>query len=164
MRVYLQILRVLGLSFSSLIFLCGPSGTLWAKEVLEGPIPATIARVIDGDTLEVLAHIWLGHEVRVVVRIAGIDAPEKRGRCLQERVLAVAATDYLAEFEGAQIFLTQVTTGKFAGRVLAHVHHADEGNLGQALIGVGLARTYDGGQRDDWCAQIMARGTATPGQ
>jgi micrococcal nuclease len=31
-----------------------------AKDVLEGPVMAQVLRVIDGDTIEVAAHLWLG--------------------------------------------------------------------------------------------------------
>ena len=47
-----------------------------AEDVLPGPIPATIERVVDGDTIDVRARIWLGQEIVVRVRLAGLDAPE----------------------------------------------------------------------------------------
>lgn len=129
-----------------------------AKEVLEGPISATLARVIDGDTVEVVAHIWLGQEIRVAVRLHGIDAPERRARCEAEQVLATAATAFLQKLEGSQIVLTQITRGKFAGRVLADVHHVDLGDLGDALVGEGMARVYEGGSRVSWCSEPFVTG------
>jgi len=146
---------------TNLLFL---SGGALAKEVLEGPISATIERVIDGDTLEVLAHIWLGQEVRVAVRLDGVDAPERRARCEAEQTLATAATVFLRRLEGSPVVLTHITRGKFAGRVLADVHHGDLGDLGAALIGQGMARVYDGGRRASWCPQPIALGQTIPDQ
>ena len=34
---------------------------------LAGPVSAEVLRVIDGDTIEVRAHIWLGHQVHLAV-------------------------------------------------------------------------------------------------
>ena len=66
-----------------------------AGEALPGPISAEVVEVIDGDTLAVRARIWLGQELTVRARIAGIDAPELRGRCAAERDLAVRARAFL---------------------------------------------------------------------
>src|SRR5690606_10793304 len=63
---------------------------------LAGPVPAEVLRVVDGDTIEVRAHVWLGHEVTTLVRIAGIDTPELRGKCAAERTAARRAADGLA--------------------------------------------------------------------
>lgn len=128
-----------------------------AGETIRGPVEAVIERVLDGDTLSVRAHIWLGQDLRVMVRLSGIDAPEMRGKCDEERVLAVAATDYLKRFEGVQAVLSEISNGKFAGRVLVVVRHPEEGDLGAALLAAGLARVYDGGRRSDWCADLIAQ-------
>jgi hypothetical protein len=50
--------------FSLLAGLCclasmGAPAPAGAKESLAGPVPATVERVIDGDTLEIRARIWL---------------------------------------------------------------------------------------------------------
>ena len=55
------------------------------SEGLEGPVKATVERVIDGDTIEVRAFIWLGQSLLIRVRIDGVDAPELEARCSQER-------------------------------------------------------------------------------
>ena len=55
---------------------------LLAKESLAGPVPATVERVIDGDTLVVRARIWHGQEIIVRVRLANVDTPElSRSAC-----------------------------------------------------------------------------------
>ncbi len=125
-----------------------------AVEVLPGPIPATLSRVIDGDTVEVRARIWLGQDVQVVVRLPGIDAPELRGKCSQERALAKAASDQLLNFEGDQVALLDVVPDKFGGRVLARVRHEEVGDLSTHLLESGFVRAYDGGERRGWCSEL----------
>ncbi len=128
-----------------------------AAETLPGPIPATLVRVIDGDTVEVRARVWLGQDVTVSVRLIGIDAPELRGKCEAERVQAEAAAAYLQTLEGTQISLTNITNDKFGGRVQANIHHSETGALGASLMNAGFARPYDGGPRGSWCSELVAR-------
>ncbi len=123
-----------------------------AGERLAGPVPALVMAVIDGDTLEVRARIWLGQEVETRVRVAGLDTPELRGGCPEERRLAAEAkrrTESL--ISGGDIVLHDISFGKYAGRVIARVTTAGGADLAGALIGAGLARVYDGGARADWC-------------
>jgi micrococcal nuclease len=110
-----------------------------AAETLPGPVPAQVVAVVDGDTLSVRAHIWLGQEVATLVRLAGIDTPELKGECESERARARAARDYLERYE------------KYAGRVMAKVASADGGDLSERMIAAGFARAYDGGKRLPWC-------------
>lgn len=42
-------------------------------------VPATFIRIIDGDTVEVRAHLPFDVHIDIVVRVAGIDCPEMRG-------------------------------------------------------------------------------------
>ena len=122
-----------------------------AAESLEGPVRAAVERVIDGDTIEVRARIWLGQTVGVLVRIEGIDAPELNGRCESERRQAVAAREYLrSRVMGTEISLSHITYDKYGGRVLAQVTDR-EGNLSEALVAAGLARAYSGLARQPWC-------------
>lgn len=123
-----------------------------AADRLPGPIPAEVLRVIDGDTVEVAAHIWLGQEVRVAVRLAGIDTPELRGACAREKQMAQDARNLLArEASAAPVTLHDVETDKFGGRVLAEVRTAAGISLADRLIAAGLARPYDGRRRVSWC-------------
>ncbi len=132
------------------LVLATPAGP--ASETLPGPIPAQVVRVIDGDTLDVRARIWLGHEVSIRVRLAGIDAPELRGRCDGEKRLAERAKAHLRALVGAgSVTLSEVHYGKFAGRVMARVSNAAGEDLSQALVAAGLARDYAGGRRQSWC-------------
>ena len=42
-------------------------------------VPATFVRVIDGDTVEVRAHLPFDVHIDLIVRVSGIDCPEMRG-------------------------------------------------------------------------------------
>ena len=119
-----------------------------AADRLPGPVGAAVVRVIDGDTLVVRAHIWLGQNVETSVRVAGLDTPELRGKCASER----RKTLTMALIADGDVTLRDIQFGKFAGRVVARVTTAAGADLTRALIAAGLGRPYDGGARGDWCA------------
>lgn len=124
---------------------------------LSGPIGAQVIRVLDGDTLEVSAHIWLGLRIETRVRLTGIDAPEMRSACPRERELALRARAFLVallEPEGdglIQVNLYDIRLGKYSGRVLARVLAENGEDLGHSLLSAGLVHPYAGGGRRDWC-------------
>ncbi|MEO1013942.1 MAG: thermonuclease family protein [Pseudomonadota bacterium] len=119
---------------------------------LPGPVFATVDRVIDGDTVEVTARIWLDLEIAAAVRLAHVDTPEITGaRCPAERRLGEAARDFVRQrLEGRIVRLTDIERGKYARRVVARIETVDGGDLGDALIAARLARDY--GDRKSWCA------------
>ena len=135
-----------------------------AQDRLAGPVPAEVISVIDGDTIEVRALIWLGQVVSTRVRLAGIDAPELRGKCARERALAERARAYLLARLGgrledgdrAWVRLRDIRYGKYAGRVLARVETAGGEDLGRRLMAAGLARPYAGRARASWCEEAGA--------
>jgi len=129
-----------------------------APERLDGPVPAILVRVIDGDTILVRARIWLGQEVETRVRLAGINAPELHARDPAERARAEAARRFLAEqlappaaaaggpaaANGSLVPLTlhAVERDKYGGRVVARVRAPDGADLSALLLEAGLARPY----------------------
>jgi endonuclease YncB( thermonuclease family) len=126
--------------------------TTRAADTLPGPVPAEIVAVVDGDTISVRAHIWLGQEVATLVRLAGIDAPELKGECESERARARAAREYLERaVAGGPVMLGQIRYEKYAGRVMAKVATADGADLSERMVAAGFARLYDGGKRLPWC-------------
>ena len=142
---------VLTLAVFACVTLVGssPAGT---RERLSGPVPAHVLRVIDGDTIEVRAKIWLGQAVETRVRIVGIDAPELSSGCALERQLAKRAQTYLkTHIRGGDIILTDIEYGKYAGRVIARVRLPSGTDAAQSLLAAGLVRLYDGGRRRAWC-------------
>ena len=138
-----------GLALAVSLFL-GPGAR--AAEVLPGPVAADVVKVIDGDTLDVMARVWLGQTIHVRVRLDGVDTPELRGRCAGERAQAEEARSWLErQLAGRSIALRQVRLGKYAGRVVARVELDDGQDLSVMLLRSGLARPYDGRRRADWC-------------
>ncbi|MCZ6764149.1 MAG: nuclease [Alphaproteobacteria bacterium] len=133
-----------------------------ADEMLPGPIQAKIIRVIDGDTVEAEANIWLGLRLMINIRLADYDTPELfRPRCAAEREKAQAARNWVAERLAAAdpdapasgpwpVELMDIRHGKFAGRAVARIRLRDGTDLGQILFDAGLARLSD--TTADWCA------------
>lgn len=122
------------------------------RATLPGPIPAEVVEVVDGDTLAVRAIVWLGQAVDIHVRLAGVDTPERRARCGQERDLAEQATRLTRRLVAdGEVRLFDVTADKYGGRVRARVETADGADLARALLASGLARPYGGGRREGWC-------------
>jgi endonuclease YncB( thermonuclease family) len=122
-----------------------------------GPLPVTVVRVIDGDTLVVLPapHEPLLDEdnarLRIVVRLLGVDAPELRADHECEREAARRATEFVRRLlaEARDIRLVPGPLDRY-GRTLGRIT-ADGRDLGHALIEAGLARPYKGGRRKPWC-------------
>lgn len=106
----------------------------------------------DGDTCYVLAPSLPEPLQKMSVRILGIDTPEIRGDCDEEKALAkqgrVVAN---REFRSAEtIEFRDLKWDKYGGRVLSNVY-LDGELYSQKLIDVGLARPYDGGTKEAWC-------------
>ncbi len=139
-----------------------------AGDVLPGPYPGQVERVIDGDTVRVRVRIWLDQDVEVAVRLATVDAPELRGSaCPRERRQAEAARDLVmrlvAENDG-RVRLRDVEHDKFGGRVVARLELDDGRFVGDEVLAAGLAvlmGASDEGASGDadalWCP-IAGRG------
>lgn len=116
-----------------------------------GPVSATVVDVLDGDTFLADAEIWPGQTLRVNIRIRGIDAPEMKSRCQEERVAALRARDLLAQLmSGGTVSLSNIGGAKYYGRVLADVR-SDNVAVSDVLLDQGVVRRYGGGRRDGWC-------------
>ncbi len=138
----------------SLLFLALGLSPVVAKkrETIKGPIFAKVVNVYDGDTIEVLANIWPGHQINVRVRIRGIDAPEIRSKCSSEHYAALSARNRLREFiSGKPVQLSKIKGGKYFGRVLADVTTFSGQDIEKALLATGLVRPYRGKRRTGWC-------------
>jgi len=129
-----------------------------------GPYPAQIVRIVDGDTFQARVAVWFGQEIETLVRLRGIDAPERAARCGAEAAGAERAAQALSELLAAgRVSLTNVTGDKYFGRVVADaVVSAADGDfppteVGPALLAQGVARAYDGRARGTWCALREAR-------
>jgi len=113
-----------------------------------------VIRVIDGDTIEVEAP-FLPKELKLSVRVLGIDTPEKGGRaeCKAEADLAIKASEFTESFFkvlGNKATFSDIKWDKFGGRVLANVAVQDN-SLADELITKGYARAYNGEKKKSWC-------------
>ncbi len=132
--------------------LAGHSG-VGPRSALAEAYRAHLVKVVDGDTVEVRVHVWLGQEVITRVRLLGIDAPEIAGACGLERIQAVAARDRLAALMGdGPVTLVDLRPDKYFGRVVGRVLTGVGDDAGAMLVREGLARPYSGGRRQGWCA------------
>ena len=131
---------------------------------MPGSFTAGVLRVVDGDTLEARVAVWPGQEIVILVRLAGVDAPELDGRCAAERRAAAAAREALSRLVGnGAVVLSDVRPDKYFGRVVARVAGADGRDFGQVLGEAGHVRPYEGGRRLSWCeAGPAAAGKAAP--
>jgi micrococcal nuclease len=115
-------------------------------------IPAEVLRVVDGDTVEVRATIWLDQQVTTRVRIRDIDAPELGARCPEEARKARAAASALEQaLAGRRLFLADLGRDKYGGRVVARIVAGDGSDIGRIMLAAGHARPYAGRARTGWC-------------
>jgi endonuclease YncB( thermonuclease family) len=120
-----------------------------AEELIEGPVEAALIRVIDGDTIEVRAHLWLGLELTTRVRLSDIDAPELDGACPGERELAGTAREYLTVILSPAVTLRDIRQDKYGGRVVARVLTMRGEDVGRLLVAHRLAASA--GSARAWC-------------
>ena len=115
-----------------------------------------IARVLDGDTIDVIIDLGFDLYKKERVRVAGVDTPEKRTKDDEEKALGYDATHWLEEkLDGAikgeddLIIRTELVggVGKY-GRLLGWLYIGDaEVSLNEQMIEEGYAWAYDGGTK-----------------
>jgi micrococcal nuclease len=114
-----------------------------------------VTRIIDGDTFEAVFDIWPGLTVTTYIRPLGMDTPELRGKCDEEKALAREARSYAERLlMGKAVYIENPIRGKYAGRHVATVFFYQDGgytSFANVMIASGLAREYDGGKRESWC-------------
>jgi endonuclease YncB( thermonuclease family) len=117
-----------------------------------GSYGADVLSVFDGDTFEARVRLWPGLDMTTKVRLRGIDTPELKARCSEERVKAEAARDALrAMLDEGDVVIANVGLDKYGGRVVADAATRQTGDVSTALRAKGLARSYNGGRREGWC-------------
>ena len=107
-----------------------------------------VTSIYDGDTFRANIPGYppiIGQ--RMGIRINGVDTPEIRGKCEQEKVLARKAKQYTvtALRNAKTIELRNMQRGKYF-RIVADVY-ADDQSVGEGLVREGLAVVYDGGKK-----------------
>jgi endonuclease YncB( thermonuclease family) len=129
-----------------------PVEALRTQSAIRAVHPADVLRVLDGDTFEARVHVWPGLDVTTKVRLRGIDAPELKAKCSEERAKAEAARNALSTILAqGEVGISQVGLDKFGGRVDAVASTKTTPDVSTALLQAGLARSYDGGRRAGWC-------------
>ncbi|WP_088342610.1 MULTISPECIES: thermonuclease family protein [Rhodomicrobium] len=100
--------------------------------------------VVDGDTIKA--------PYGVTYRLLGFDTPETHfAKCDAERELGLAAKQRLEELLAtSEVKVLESGKRDRYGRTLATVT-ANGKDVGEILIGEGLARPYHGKKRDGWC-------------
>jgi micrococcal nuclease len=121
---------------------------------LPSPAPVRVSHVVDGDTFHVFVTLRSGEIVRAPLRIRGIDTPEMKGACEEEKYLAHQAANALAELlAGGDVLVDTISTDKYE-RILARVLVQQNGarrDVADLLVSAGYARVYTGRKRAGWC-------------
>lgn len=129
-----------------------PNYSLAAKKTYGNVIVSEVSSIYDGDTFTVSIKGWprVAGE-RISVRVWGIDTPEMRGKCEEEKLLAREARKHTVAMlrEAKTVQLVNLRRDKYF-RLLAEVS-VDGKDLGYSLIKNNLARPYDGGKKIGWC-------------
>lgn len=135
---------------------------------------AEVVRVIDGDTIEVKIEVFPDLFQTIDVRERDLDTPEKRrgkfgAQCEAEVEAAIDVSKYVSELlpPGSIIGVENVDYGKYAGRTVGDIklllENGDTVDLGDHLIGLGMAVHYDGGTKKKvWCAATDGEQTQQP--
>ena len=106
----------------------------------------------DGDTCYVVAKTLPDTLRNMSIRILGIDTPEIRADCIEEKDLALQGRAFANDmFRNADtIEFRNLKWDKYGGRILADVY-IDGMSYKHEIIEAGLAREYDGGKKLGWC-------------
>ena len=106
----------------------------------------------DGDTCYVVAKTLPDTLRNMSIRILGIDTPEIRADCIEEKDLALQGRAFANDmFRNANnIEFRNLKWDKYGGRILADVY-IDGMSYKHEIIEAGLAREYDGGKKLGWC-------------
>ncbi|MBC8048522.1 MAG: thermonuclease family protein [Chitinophagales bacterium] len=101
--------------------------------------------VVDGDTMKA--------PYGVTYRVLGYDTPETHfAKCDAERRLGNVATRRFEQLlKSGEVKVEETGRIDKYGRTLATVY-VNGRDVSEIMIGEGLARAYDGGKRESWCA------------
>jgi len=107
----------------------------------------------DGDTCYIIYESLPLTLQKMSVRILGIDTPEIKGECLEEKELAIKGREFANRMfrEAKVIEFKNLKWDKYGGRILSNVY-LDGVLYSSSIIEEGLARSYDGGKKLSWCS------------
>jgi micrococcal nuclease len=108
-----------------------------------------VISVYDGDTVTIAFDTYGIGFFQHNVRLLGIDAPEIRGKSMEEKAAAIAARDHLRSLVlDKNVAFTVSSTDKY-GRLLVSMY-IDKMNVSEAMLHAGHAKPYDGGTREPY--------------
>lgn len=111
-----------------------------------------VTSIYDGDTFR--ADIKDYPDIvglKMPIRINGIDTPELKAKCNQEKELALKAKQMtVSMLRSAKVIELKNMKREKYFRILADVY-ADGVSIGDELLKAHLAVEYDGGTKTEWC-------------
>lgn len=149
-------MRYLGRAILRAVFLTALTlGVLAVLIRFEGRSPppkadCRIGWIYDGDTVELLCG-----ELSEAARVQGLDTPEtKNARCDQEFAAGKRATERLRELisNGVEVNYTMLGRDKYQRPLIRLT--VDGRDVADVLVEEGLAVSYRGGQRPNWCERL----------
>jgi micrococcal nuclease len=103
-----------------------------------------LARVVDGDTLDLDLDLGFSLVLRQRVRLLGLDAPEIRSKDPAEKAKGLESQAFVSQwFTKPGEVLVRTTKEEKYGRMLADCYRAGEPSLCTELLERGLARPYN---------------------
>jgi endonuclease YncB( thermonuclease family) len=94
---------------------------------------------------------------KVGIRVSGVDTPEMRAKCPEEKVMAKQAKYFVRDLlkDAEHIAIRDISRGKYfrlVADIIVNPGTPDELNIKDALFEAGLAVPYDGGRKThSWC-------------
>ena len=116
-------------------------------------VTVNIIDLQDIDMDQTFAALWK----KIGIRVNGIDTPEMRGKCLEEKVLAKEAKYLVRDLlkDAEYVSIRDISRGKYfrlVADIIVNPGTPDELNIKDALLEAGLAVPYDGGRKThSWC-------------
>lgn len=120
---------------------------------------ATVLKVIDGDTIELMVDLGFSVHHKIRVRLYGVNTPESRTKDLKEKELGLKAKQFTQDWLTTHkwVFVNTIPdkNDKY-GRVLARIFSSDKieepttACLNLDIIQSGLAREYYGVGDKTW--------------
>ena len=119
---------------------------------------ATLVKIVDGDTVDVLIDLGFNTTKKERVRLLGIDTPESATKDLAEKKLGIEAKEYITQwFVKNTPFRLQTTKDDKYGRILGVFTGLDGKTLNDILVQNGYAWVYDGGTKKKDFALLLEK-------
>ena len=120
---------------------------------------ATVLRVVDGDTIDLMVDLGFKIHHKIRVRLYGVNTPESRTKDLAEKALGLKAksftSDWLTRHQWVVINTIPDKNDKY-GRILAKIYSSEQiedpttACLNTDIIQAGFAREYYGVGDKTW--------------